>query len=301
LLLLARGDLRRGFERYEWRWRLGTLTPRDTSAPLWNGEDGAGRTILLHAEQGFGDIIQALRYVPLVAARGARVVLEVPPQLARLAARLPGHAQLVTGTQAAPHYDLHCPLLSLPRAFATTLETIPADVPYLSAEPAAVARWASILSGSGLKVGIAWAGNPQHRGNAQRSIAIERLLPLLRPGGIRPFSLQVGDRAADLDQLPKGIVYDLSPQLSDFAETAAAIINLDLVITIDTAIAHLAGALGRPVWLLLCSRPDWRWMLDRDDSPWYPTLRIYRQRTPRDWDDVVARVATDLRARALRR
>jgi tetratricopeptide (TPR) repeat protein len=295
MLLLVQGELREGFEKYEWRWKLGTLVPRNFPVPLWNGEDLAGRTILLHGEQGFGDTIQGLRYVPLVAARGARVVLEVPAALTRLAARLPGVAELVTAGQALPRFDLASPLLSLPRAFATTLETIPADVPYLSAEPDAVERWRKTLDGAGLKVGMAWAGSPLHRSDARRSIAVETLEPLLRLKGVRWFSLQVGERAADLARLAPGLVTDLAPQLSDFAETAAAIANLDLVITVDTAVAHVAGAIGRPAWVMLRKTPDWRWLVDRDDSPWYPTLRLYRQRRRGDWEEVVRRVRTALK------
>jgi tetratricopeptide (TPR) repeat protein len=297
MLLLVQGKLREGFEKYEWRWKLGTLVPRNFPVPLWNGEDLAGRTILLHGEQGFGDTIQGLRYVPLVAARGARVVLEVPAALTRLAARLPGVAELVTGGQALPRFDLCCPLLSLPRAFATTLETIPAEVPYLSAEPNAVERWRKKLDGTGLKVGIAWAGSPLHRSDARRSIDVEALEPLLRLEGVRWFSLQVGERAGDLARLAPGLVTDLAPQLADFAETAAAIANLDLVITVDTAVAHVAGAIGRPAWVMLRKTPDWRWLVDRDDSPWYPTLRLYRQRRRGDWDEVVRRVRTALKQR----
>jgi len=297
MLLLVQGKLREGFEKYEWRWKLGTLVPRNFPVPLWNGEDLAGRTILLHGEQGFGDTIQGLRYVPLVAARGARVVLEVPAALTRLAARLPGVAELVTAGQALPRFDLASPLLSLPRAFATTLETIPADVPYLSAEPDAVERWRKKLDGAGLKVGMAWAGSPLHRSDARRSIAVETFEPLLRLKGVRWFSLQVGERAGDLARLAPGLVTDLAPQLSDFAETAAAIANLDLVITVDTAVAHLAGASGRPAWVMLRNTPDWRWLVDRDDSPWYPTLRLYRQRRRGDWDEVVRRLRTALKQR----
>jgi tetratricopeptide (TPR) repeat protein len=295
MLLLVQGKLREGFEQYEWRWKLGTLMPRAFPVPLWNGEDLAGRTILLHGEQGFGDTIQGLRYVPLVAARGARVVLEVPPPLVRLAAGLPGVAALVAGGQALPPCDFACPLLSLPRAFGTTLETIPTDVPYLSPEPEAVERWRQALGGAGFKVGIAWAGSPLHRSDARRSIDAEKFEPLLRLKGVRWFSLQVGGRAGDLARLPPGLVTDLSPQLSDFAETAAAIANLDLVVTIDTAIAHLAGAIGRPAWVMLRMMPDWRWLIDRDDSPWYPTLRLYRQRRRGDWDEVVRRVRAALK------
>jgi tetratricopeptide (TPR) repeat protein len=294
MLLLVQGKLREGLEKYEWRWKLGTLVPRGFPVPLWNGEDVAGRTILLHGEQGYGDAIQGLRYVPLVAARGGRVVLELPQPLVRLAASLSGVAEIVAAGQALPRFDLVCPLLSLPRAFATTLETIPADVPYLAPPPEAAARWRELLDGAGLKVGVAWAGSPLHRSDARRSIGVETLAPLLRIEGVRWFSLQVGERAADLARLPADLVTDLAPRLADFAETAAAIANLDLVVTVDTAVAHLAGALGRPAWVMLRERPDWRWLIGREDSPWYPTLRLFRQRERGDWDDVVSRLRAAL-------
>jgi predicted negative regulator of RcsB-dependent stress response len=291
MLTLLAGELRVGFEQYESRWRLETLPPRGFAAPLWNGEDLAGRTILLHAEQGYGDTIQCLRYVPQVAARGGRIVLEVPTELLGLARRLPEIDELVARGDALPEFELQCPLFSLPRAFGTTLDSIPAPVPYLGAAPEAVARWRERLgTAPGLKVGIAWAGSPMHRSDAQRSIAIEQWLPLLRLEGVRWFSLQAGARAADLARLPEGLVTDLALELRDFAETAAAIRNLDLVIAVDTAVAHLAGALGSPAFVLLRERPDWRWLLGRDDSPWYPTLRLFRQRRAGDWEDVLRRV-----------
>ncbi|MBV8825586.1 MAG: tetratricopeptide repeat protein, partial [Hyphomicrobiales bacterium] len=298
MLLLVQGKLREGFDKYEWRWKLGTLVPRGYPVPLWNGEEIAGRTILLHGEQGYGDAIQGLRYVPLVAARGAHVVLEVPPPLLRLAGSVSGVAALVAAGQPLPRFDLVCPLLSLPRAFATTLETIPAKIPYLAAPSDAMARWRGRLDGPGLKVGIAWAGSPLHRSDARRSIDVEALAPLLKVDGVRWFSLQVGERAGDLAGLPAGSVNDLAPQLTDFAETAAAITELDLVITVDTAVAHLAGALGRPCWVMLRSSPDWRWLLEREDSPWYPTLRLFRQRARGDWAEVVARVRAALQQSA---
>jgi predicted O-linked N-acetylglucosamine transferase (SPINDLY family)/ADP-heptose:LPS heptosyltransferase len=294
MFLLVQGKLREGFDKYEWRWKLGTLVPRAFPVPLWNGEDLAGRTILLHGEQGYGDTIQGLRYVPLVAARGGRVVLEVPAPLARLAASVSGVAELVTAGQALPRFDLACPALSLPRAFSTTLDTIPADVPYLAPPAEAVARWRERLDGQGLKVGIAWAGSPLHRSDAQRSIDIETLAPLLKIKGVRWFSLQVGERAADLARLPAGLVTDLAPHLSDFAETAAALANLDLLISVDTAVVHVAGALARPAWVMLRARPDWRWLLKREETPWYPNLRLFRQRERSDWDEVVARVRAAL-------
>jgi tetratricopeptide (TPR) repeat protein len=297
-LLLLRGDLRAGFEKYESRWRLATLPPRGFPAPLWNGEDLSGRTILLHAEQGYGDAIQCLRYVPQVAARG-RAVLEVPKELLGLARRLqetnPMIANVITRGDALPDFDLQCPLFSLPRAFGTTIETIPGGVPYLSAEPEAIARWrVGLGDGPGPKVGFAWAGSAQHRNDARRSIAIEKLEPLLALAGIRWFALQVGDHAADLARLPGALVTDLSPHLTDFAETAAVVGNLDLVIAVDTALVHLAGALGKPAWVLLRARSDWRWLIEREDSPWYPSLRLFRQRRAGDWDEVVDRVRAAL-------
>jgi Tfp pilus assembly protein PilF len=298
MLLLLRGELRAGFEKYESRWRLETLPPRGFPAPLWNGEDLAGRTILLHAEQGYGDTIQCLRYVPQVAARG-RAVLEVPKELLGLARRLqeakPGIDSVIARGDALPDFDLQCPLFSLPRAFGTTIETIPGEVPYLSAAPEAIARWGDRLGdGPGLKVGLAWAGSAQHRNDARRSIMIDELEPLFGLAGIRWFSLQVGSRAGDLARLPGGRVTDLSHALTDFAETAAAIHNLDLVIAVDTAVAHLAGALGKPAFVLLRARPDWRWLLARQDSPWYPSLRLFRQHQAGDWENVVARVRAAL-------
>jgi hypothetical protein len=190
-----------------------------------------------------------------------------------------------------PPFDLHCPLLSLAERFGTSLATIPAEIPYLVPEPAAVERWRDALGdGPGLRIGLVWAGNPGHRNDRNRSIAVERLQPLFQVPGIRWFSLQVGPRAGDVARLPLGLVADLSASLSDFAETAAVIANLDLVLAIDTAVVHVAGALGRPVWAMLSFAPDWRWLLDRDDSPWYPSLRIFRQPIPGDWATVVGNV-----------
>jgi hypothetical protein len=217
-------------------------------------------------------------------------------ELLGLARRLPEIDKLVARGDVLPEFALQCPLLSLPRAFGTTLDTIPASVPYLSPAPEAIASWRERLGeGPGLKVGIVWAGSPLHRSDAQRSIAIEEWLPLLRLEGVRWFSLQAGARSADLARLPEGLVIDLTPDLRDFAETAAAIRNLDVVIAVDTAVAHLAGALGSSAFVLLRERPDWRWLLGRDDSPWYPTLRLFRQRRAGDWEDVLQRVRGVLR------
>src|SRR5262249_45342401 len=243
-------------------------------------------------EQGFGDSLMLLRYAPLVAARGARVVIEVPRALERLAGRLPhGPYTVLAAGMPLPPFDLHCPLMSLPLAFRTPVETIPAAIPYFAVAPDAVARWrARFATAAGMKVGVVWAGNPIHKNDALRSLALDRLSALFEVPGTQWYSLQVGDRAADLAKLRGGRITDLSAELTDFAETAAAITALDLVIGVDTAVVHLAGALGKPVWVLLPFDPDWRWLLGRGDSPWYPSARMVRQQSPGDWDGVIASV-----------
>ncbi|MBB3265629.1 Tfp pilus assembly protein PilF [Azospirillum sp. OGB3] len=286
---LVRGDLRAGWDEFEWR-------PRRLSTPPWTGEPLDGRRILLHAEQGFGDTIQFARYAPLVARAGGRVILDVHPLQFRLLRSLgPEIEVLVRGPAPAPH-DLHCPLMSLPRAFGTDLASIPAPPAYLAAEADEVARWgrriAEVDTGTatGPRVGLVWAGNPNHRNDRNRSIPVARLAPLLDTPGLRLFSLQTGDAgAARPSALP-----DLTAGVRDFADSAAILANLDLVIAVDTATIHLAGALGVPAWLMLPYAPDWRWLLDRADSPWYPSLRLFRQPRPGDWDSVLRAVATEL-------
>jgi len=298
--LLLLGRFERGWEAYEHRWpalRQRGVGRRTFAQPQWRGEPLDGRTILLHAEQGLGDAIQFARYAPELAWRGAgRVLLLVPPALRRLLEGLPGVEVLPTFGKALPPFDLECPLLSLPHAFRTKLETtIPARVPYLRAEPEAVARWCERLGGlRDLRVGLAWAENPGHSNDRNRSIAFGRLAPLWRVPGVNWISLQVGPRRADLADAPAGLVRNLAPDLHDLAETAAAMSQLDLVLTVDTMIAHLAGALGRPAWVMLPFVPDWRWMLEREDSPWYPSLRLFRQERAGDWGGVVERVASEL-------
>jgi tetratricopeptide (TPR) repeat protein len=291
LLYLLTGRFAEGWEEQEWRWKKPDFPSarRGFAQPLWNGEALDGATILLHAEQGFGDTLQFLRYVPLVAAAGGRVVLEVQPALARLARALAGCAEIVLRGTALPRFDWHAPLLSLPRAFGTRLETIPAIVPYLAAEPGDVGRWRTRLAGDGRKVGLVWAGSPGHINDSNRSLDPARLAPLLAVPGVRFYSLQLGRSG----RLPSGVA-DLAPELHDFADTAAALDALDLLITVDTSAAHLAGALGRPVWTLLPFAPDWRWLERRDDAPWYPTMRLFRQSARGDWQGVIARVADAL-------
>ena len=288
---LILGDFANGWREYEWRWQTAKAPLRKLPQPLWTGEDLAGRTILLHHEQGLGDTIQFMRYAPMVAARGARIVLELQPALVRLAAGFQSAMEVVSAGNPLPALDFHCPLLSLPERFATDLETIPLAIPYLVPEPEAMVRWRHQLPpGAELKIGVAWAGNPTHQDDRNRSLPIERLLPLFKVPGLRWFGLQVGERAGDIGRLPGGAITDLSRHLTDLAETAAALANLDLVIAVDTSVAHLTGALGRPAWVLLPFSPDWRWMLGRDDSPWYPSLRLFRQERRGDWDAVVERV-----------
>ncbi len=297
---LLLGDLDGGWRDYEWRWKTPDQASwqRSFGQPLWLGEQTLdGRSILVHAEQGFGDAIQFARYVPLVAARAGRVILEVQPALKGLLCRLEGASLVIGRGEALPAFDCHCPLASLPLAFKTTLETIPAAVPYLSAHEERLIKWRARLPATGLpRIGIAWAGNPGFRDDATRSVGLARLAPLLAPPGVAFFGLQKDLRSGDRELLRDhpAITY-LGDTIEDFDDTAAIVSALDLVISSDTSIVHLAGALGKPVWILLQRAADWRWLLERADSPWYPTARLFRQPAFGDWDSVLreARAALD--------
>ncbi|MBY0432204.1 MAG: hypothetical protein K2Q10_13475, partial [Rhodospirillales bacterium] len=279
-----------GWREYEWRWRLAASPPRRLPAPAWQGEAGEGRTLLLHAEQGLGDTLQFIRYLPLAAARGFRVVAEVQEPLVRLvAASFPEAAVIPRDTAALPPFDLHAPLMSLPALFNTTLETVPAAIPYLR-PPADMA--ARPVPGNGLRIGISWGGDPRHNNDSRRSIPLKRLLPALNGADVSLFSLQKGPKADELAGV-EGVT-DLGAGFDDLADTAAALAGLDLVISVDTAIAHLAGALGRPVWILLPFAPDWRWLLGVEASPWYPTARLFRQPAPGAWDAVLSQLSASL-------
>jgi tetratricopeptide (TPR) repeat protein len=298
LLVLLDGDYREGFAEYEWRRRGGlpNYKPRAFAEPEWQGEDLAGRTILLHAEQGMGDTLQFCRFVPEVEARGGRVVLEVqPPLVSLLAASFPG-ATVIAERTPRPPVDCHLPLMSLPWRLGTTLDTLPATVPYLAADPAKVALWCERLTAApGLKVGLVWAGSPKTGHDRQRSLAASVLLPQLPREGVSLFSLQKDHRSGDEAALAAhGAITDLAPLLGDFSDTAAAVSVLDLVITIDSAVAHLAGALGRPTWVLLPYALDWRWLRHRTDSPWYPSARLFRQDAPGAWAGALARLGAAL-------
>lgn len=291
LTLLRAGRLREGFDEYEWRWQVPRFHEhrREFVQPLWRGEPLHGRRILIYGEQGAGDAIQFARYAPLVRNAGGDVVLEVLPHLERLAGWMEGAYPIVNAFAADVEFDLQCPLMSLPQRFGTELDSIPAPARF--SIPAAIqADWARRLRTGRTAVGVVWAGNPAHADDRARSLPANRLLPLTRLPGIDWWSLQVGAAAADT---PAGIA-NLADDLLDFGDTAAAISQLDLIITVDTAVAHLAGSLGKPVWLLLAYASDWRWLLDRADSPWYPSLRIFRQQRPGEWSDVIARVAAQL-------
>ena len=301
LVLLIRGEYREGFRRYEWRWLEENKAElrRRLGRPHWQGEDIAGRSVLLYSEQGLGDMIQFARFAPLLAARGARVILECPAPLARLFRSLPGLAHVIARGESIPPYDLCCPLMSLAHWLDVTLDSLPAAVPYLQPPTQPAERWHGLAeSGDPLRVGIAWAGNPQFGADARRSVSLAELAPLADLPGLELWSLQKGAGARDAEQGLRGVrIVDRTAELEDFADTAALMAHLDLVISVDTAVAHLAGALGRAVWLLNRFDSDWRWLLEREDSPWYPSMRIFRQTRPGDWGDVVVRVVAALRER----
>ncbi len=297
LVRLLAGDYERGFQDYEERWRSAVMRrhARAFSVPQWRGEDVAGKTILIHAEQGLGDALQFCRYVPLVAARGARVVLEVHKPLRRLLTRLPGAAVVITSDDPPPAIDLHCPMLSLPAAFKTTVDTIPAAVPYLAPDPDVAAAWRTKLGPRRRpRVGVVWAGRPDNQNDINRSMPVETLAPWLA-AGVEFHCLQKQVSAQDRAWAEaRGVIFH-DQALADFADTAALAASMDVVISVCTSVAHLAGALGLPTWIALCFAADWRWLLHRADSPWYPTARLFRQPARDNWAAVAEEVAAELR------
>lgn len=299
-LLLTQGQLQEGFQGFEARWRIAPFRDQAlaTSAPLWLGGGAlAGKAILVHHEQGLGDTLQFIRYVPLLARRGARVVLRLPPALLEIMRALEGVAQIVSDTDPLPAHDLHCPVMSLPLAFGTTLHTIPAGIPYLRADPARAARCGARLgAGSRPRIGLVWAGRHRPPINYARDVPLAALCPLLELDADF-FSLQREMAPADAITLEsiRGISRH-GDALGDFADTAALLANLDLVIAADTSVVHLAGAMGKPVWVMNRYAPCWRWLRGRADSPWYPTARLFRQSSFGDWTGVVAQIGQALNA-----
>ncbi|PKU26001.1 hypothetical protein CWS72_02330 [Telmatospirillum siberiense] len=302
--LLLNGDYEEGWREYEWRARGGvrTLYHRTFAEPAWTGEDLSGGTLLLQGEQGFGDVLQFARYVPLLAERVAQIYFEVQPGLERLLGRLAPNVRVSTAGEHRPTADRHLYLMSAPHLLGTSLASIPADSPYLTADPALAEAWGKRLSRlAGMKVGLVWAGNnrphdpPANAIDRRRSLALARLTPMLSLAGVSFVSLQKDAPASQIKALPPELrPLDLMDGISDFADTAALVANLDLVITVDTAIAHLAGAMGKPVWILSRFDGCWRWLKDRDDSPWYPTVRLFRQTSPGDWGSPLAKVVREL-------
>jgi hypothetical protein len=284
-----------GWPEHEWRLKTKLKFPvRPFPQPQWAGEDLAGRTILLHCEQGFGDAIQNVRYVHNVASRGGRIVLECHPELRRLFDDFPGADQVIARGQPLPAFDVHCPLSSLPFACRTRLDSIPADVPYLKPHPRLAALWREKVSGAGLKVGLVWAGNPTHPNDRTRSIRLNQLAPLAA-AGIEFHSLQKGPAAAQVGDAPNRMrIIDHSGQLANYVDTASLISELDLVIAVDTSVAHLSGALGRRTWVLIPFVADCRWLIGRSDSPWYPTMKLFRQHARERWDGAIEELAREL-------
>jgi hypothetical protein len=291
ILNLLLGNLAKGWPEYEWRWKTEPLKKhvRQFKQALWLGEQSpAGKTILVHTEQGMGDVIQFSRYIPMLTAMGAKIVLAAPPVLASLMQTLPAPVKVVIKWDEIPEFDMHCPMLSLPLAFKTTLDTIPTQVPYLEADLQKVAKWNERLGAKRrLRVGLVWSGSVTHVNDRNRSIPLRTLTPLLGLD-VEYYSLQKEvrhDDQLDMTQFPQ--LQSHADELHDFSDTAALIATLDLVIAVDTSIAHLAGALGKPVWILLPQVPDFRWLLARNDSPWYPTARLFRQQSVGGWSGVV--------------
>ncbi len=291
---LLLGKFTEGLKEYEWRWKVKEMQRdvRRIHIPAWQGETLQGKTLLLYCEQGYGDSIQCIRFVPQLKALGARIFLECPPELVALFQNVAGVEKIIPRGAPLPPFDTHTSLLDVLYRLQVTEKTIPATVPYLVANPGLVPL---PLQPGKKHIGLVWAGNKDHNNDRNRSIAFKMLAPLLEKNHCAFYSLQVGKRAEAMRQSKyHESIVDMAPYLKTFAHTAAVIAQLDEVISVDTAVAHLAGALGKPVWLLLPFAPDWRWGLKREDSPWYPTMRLFRQPKLNDWESVIERVASEI-------
>jgi hypothetical protein len=294
--LLLKGEFAAGWDAYEWRWKLPSA-PADMRAladrPAWAGEPLAGRALLVIADQGFGDTIQFMRYLPAVATRCPDVMIACSRPVRPLIAQQAGARALFDVRRTLPRFDLHCPFSSLPRAFGTTLATIPAPIPYLSADPAAAERWRARLDDAApaghRRIGLVWAGRPEHANDRNRSLPLAALAPLGDLPRTALVALQLGPAQKQVAGYRGAApMIDLAPKIGDFTDTMAILAALDQVVAVDTSVAHLAGAMGKQVALMLPFAPDWRWLTGRTDSPWYPTMRLYRQPAPGAWDDAVA-------------
>lgn len=297
LNLLLQGRYLEGWAEYEWRWKKPDFTSplRHLTVPRWDGAPLQGRAILLHAEQGFGDAIQFMRYAPLVAQRGGTVIVECHPQLVHIMQTVPGVARAVPFGVPLPPFSCQAPLLSLPHILGTTLQTVPSLCPYVSITAEYRKKWAAIMATqpATMRVGLVWAGKDYP--DPLRSCRLADLAPLAAGSNSTFYSLQLGAGSEQAVSPPSGMpLIDLTGQIHDFADTGALIEQLDLVVSIDTAVAHLAGALGKPVYVMLPLAPDWRWLLHRKDSPWYPTMKLFRQKQPGAWGEVVINVRADL-------
>jgi tetratricopeptide (TPR) repeat protein len=293
--LLVHGEYERGWKEYEWRWEKmrGATYRRRDMARQWGGEDLTGRRILLYAEQGLGDAMQCARYIPMVAARGGEVVVECQPELVSLMATVEGVGSVHPREGEIPLCDIECPLMSLPGIFGTTLETIPSVIPYVHPEEGGAEKWKKWCDDgtSRPRIGVVWAGNASHRNDARRSLPSAKLAGLTAIEGVRWISVQKGSAEDVRLAVPAGVVLEYAgAHLGDLSDTAALLKQLDLVITVDTAVAHLAGAMGLPVWVLVPYAPDWRWRLEGEGTPWYPSVRLLRQPRPGDWDAVIANI-----------
>ena len=300
LVWLLQGKFEEGWQEYEWRWKLRNFSTRQTDRPLWDGSALEGRTILLDAEQGLGDTLQFIRYAPLVQARGGKVVAVCQRPLMQILSNFPGIDRLVAQGEPVPPFDCYLPLLSLPKVFGTTLESVPASIPYLRPDPYLLEQWGrELASFRSFKVGIAWKGSPKNRMDSVRSIPLAAFEPLARVPGVQLISLQKGIGSEQVKEVSDRFdVIDLAQRLDltagAFMDTAAVMQHLDLVVTCDSSLGHLAGALGAPTWIALTLSPDWRWLLEREDTPWYPSVRLFRKKFVGDWSDVFERMAAAL-------
>jgi len=299
---LLSGNFIEGWKGYRWRRNIDLkilINHNYTDKSRWDGTTFEGKRLFVHHEQGLGDNIQFVRYLPMIKARGGTVIFEMVKPLIALLQDFPGADQIVENQPNGKpfvDFDIYTSLLDMPSIFGTTLETIPAEIPYIHADPAKAEYWQKKLAGPYFKVGIVWAGSSTHGNDRYRSFKLECFAPLTRIENVRLFGLQKGQAAAQMDDMT-GIVpiINISKEFDDFTDTAAAIENLDLVISVDTSVLHLAGAMGKPVWALLPYAPEWRWMLNRQDSPWYPTMRLFRQKEWRQWEPVFNQVAQELK------